>query len=96
MKELFSLGLIEHSHSEYAHPIVTVAKTDLSVRLCIKYWNFNSEIEIDSFARPNAAVLIYKVAPGRFISLWDLLKGYWQIRLNEDCKYLTFYVTHRL
>lgn len=43
----------------------------------------------------NAKDLIYKVSTEKFIILLDLLKGYWQIRISEDCNHLTTFVPHQ-
>lgn len=44
---------------------------------------------------PNVTDLIHKLAPAKFISLLVRLKGYWQIRLSDDCKYHTSFVIHQ-
>ena len=36
-----------------------------------------------------------KLAGDRYHSKFDLTKGYWQIPVNEDDKYLTTFICHR-
>nr|XP_042902174.1 glutamate receptor U1-like [Parasteatoda tepidariorum] len=39
--------------------------------------------------------VIYQVSKAKYITLIDLLKGYWQLKLNPACQDLTSFVTHR-
>lgn len=95
IEELLTLGLIEHSESEYAHPIVCVTKKDSPLRLCVDYRYLISQIQIVAFSIINITDLIDKVSPAEFIRLLDLLKRYWKIRRKKYCKLLTSFVTHR-
>lgn len=93
--ELLQLGLIVPSESEYAHPIVCVSKKDGSMRMCVDFRYLNAQTEMDSFPMKVPTEMIYRVSKARFITLIDLLKGYWQIKLDPGCRHLTSFVTHR-
>ncbi|GBL99508.1 Retrovirus-related Pol polyprotein from transposon opus [Araneus ventricosus] len=94
IKELLELDLIEPSDSDWAHPVVCVAKKNGSVRLCIEFRLLNSFIIPDAYPMKIARDLLYEVGKANFISVLDLTKGYWQIPIKEEARYFTAFVTH--
>ncbi len=94
VKELLEQGLIEESDSEWAHPVVCVAKKDGSVRLCVDFRVLNSFTIPDAYPMKHATELLYEIGSAPFISVLDLTKGYWQIPMTEEAKPFTAFVTH--
>ena len=93
LQELLASGLIEYSNSDWAHPVVCVAKKDGSVRLCVDFRMLNSYTIPDAYPMKIASDLIYLIGNSQFISVLDLTKGYWQIPMKEDSKQYTAF-TH--
>ncbi|GFX76899.1 hypothetical protein TNCV_3279341 [Trichonephila clavipes] len=94
VNELIDMDLIEHSDSDWAHPVVCVAKRDGSIRLCIYFRLLNSFTIPDAYPMKHATDLIYEIGEAHFISVLDLTKGYWQIPMEENSKHFTAFVTH--
>ncbi|GBN00767.1 Pro-Pol polyprotein [Araneus ventricosus] len=83
IKELLELDLIEPSDSDWARPVVCVAKKNGSVRLCIDFRLLNSFTIPDAYPMKIARDLLYEVGKASFISVLHLTKGYWQIPMKE-------------
>ncbi|GBN20764.1 Retrovirus-related Pol polyprotein from transposon 297 [Araneus ventricosus] len=94
IKELLELDLIEPSDSDWAHPVVCVAKKNGSVRLCIDFRLLNSFTIPDAYPMKIARDLLHEVEKANFISLLDLTKGYWQVPMKEEARHFTAFVTH--
>ncbi|GFW34083.1 hypothetical protein TNCV_287671 [Trichonephila clavipes] len=94
VNELIDMDLIEHSDSDWAHPVVCGAKRDGSIRLSIDFRLLNSFTIPDAYPMKHAMDLIYEVGKANFISILDLTKGYWQIPMEENSKHFTAFVTH--
>ncbi|GBL77650.1 Transposon Ty3-I Gag-Pol polyprotein, partial [Araneus ventricosus] len=94
IKELLELDLIEPSDSDWAHPVVCVAKKNGSVRLCIDFRLLNNFTIPDAYPMKIARDLLYEVGKANFISVLDLTKGYWQIPMKEEARHFTAFVTH--
>ncbi|GBL99975.1 Retrovirus-related Pol polyprotein from transposon 17.6, partial [Araneus ventricosus] len=92
--ELLEMGLIEHSDSDWAHPVVCVAKKNGNIRLCVDYRQLNQFTIPDAYPMKLITELLYEVGKARFISILDLTKGYWQIPMKPEAKHYTAFVTH--
>ena len=85
--------LIEPSNSEWSSPVVLVGKPDGSHRLCVDYRKVNSVTKGDSYPLPRIDDCIDKVGKAKFVSKYDLLKGYWQVALTDRAKEISAFVT---
>jgi len=94
VQELLELKMIEPSESEWAHPVVCVAKKNGSVRLCVDYKQLNKYTIPDAYPMKRATELLYDVGKANFITVLDLTKGYWQIPMRPEAKAYTAFVTH--
>ncbi|GFS75684.1 retrovirus-related Pol polyprotein from transposon 297 [Trichonephila clavipes] len=93
--ELLELGLIEPVVSEIAHPVVCVHKKDGTIRLCIDFRSLNALTVPDAYPMQNMMELNFLVAKKIFITVLDMLKGYWSIPMEDSSKHLTAFRTHR-
>ncbi|XP_067139029.1 uncharacterized protein [Centruroides vittatus] len=93
--ELLEAGLIKSSSSEFAHPIVCVAKKEGGIRLCVDYRYLNAGTVADRYPMAHPTELIYQIAQSRYITSLDLSRGYWQVPLDPSCRHMTAFVTHR-
>ena len=92
-EELLKLGIIEPSSSQFSSPVVPVRKKDGSLRLCIDYRKINSVTKTDKFPMPNLNDSIYSAHNINYFSKLDLIKGYYQIPLDEESKQFTAFST---
>ncbi|GFW81780.1 hypothetical protein TNCV_2884541 [Trichonephila clavipes] len=94
VQELLDLNLIEPSKAKIAHPIVCVAKTDSSIRMCVDFRALNAVTKIPVFPMKEMQELIFIAGSEHWLTRIDLLKGYWQIKMDEESKPLTAFTTH--
>ncbi|PFX24909.1 Transposon Ty3-I Gag-Pol polyprotein [Stylophora pistillata] len=91
----FSLenDLIEPSHSSWSSPCILVPKPDGSYRMCTDYQKVNRVSNSDTFPIPRMDDYIDKVGNARYVTKFDLLKGFWQVPLTERAKEISAFVT---
>ncbi|XP_072182256.1 uncharacterized protein [Diadema setosum] len=78
--------------ARYAGPYV-VEKRDGSLRFCTDYRLLNSKTKSDWYPLPRIDDCIDRVGNAKYVSKFDLLKGYWQVPLSERAKELSAFVT---
>ncbi|GFU02483.1 retrovirus-related Pol polyprotein from transposon 17.6 [Trichonephila clavipes] len=78
--ELLELGLTEPVVSEIAHPVVCAHKKDGTIRLCIDFRSLNALTVPDAYPMQNMMELNFLVGKKKFITVLDMLKGYWSIQ----------------
>ena len=94
-KELLEADIIETSKSPWSSPIVPVQKKDGSTRMCIDYRKLNAQTKSDKFPVPNLLDSIFGLHGTKFFTKLDLVRGYYQIPLDESSKELTAFSTQR-
>ena len=93
MKSLLSLGLIRPSTSPWASPVVLVPKKYGTRRLCVDYRRLNKVTKPDPFPMLRVDELIDRIGMARYITIFDLTKGYYQIPVHQDSIEKTTFVT---
>ena len=95
-EEVFKMqkqGTIRPSTSAFAAPVVLVPKKDGNTRFCIDYTRLNANTVKDKFPMPRIDDLLDKAKDAKFFSTIDLTSGYWQIRMNENDREKTAFIT---
>ena len=95
-KELVKMldqGIVQPSHSPWASPIVLVEKKDGDIRFCIDYRKLNVVSKFDAYPMPRIDEVLESVGSARFISTFDLAKGYWQIPMVKQSQEKTTFTT---
>lgn len=93
VNELLDSGIIRESTSEYASPIILVAKKNGEVRMCVDYRALNHKTVKEKFPMPLIDDQIDKLSGQVFFSTLDLASGYHQVPVSESSKHLTAFVT---
>lgn len=85
-------GIIRHSSSDYAVPVVPVPKKDGTKRVCIDYRPIKKKLIRDRYPLPNIDEQIDALQGAKIYSVLDLANGYFHIPMAVDN--MNFYVHH--
>ena len=75
--------IIEESQSNWSSPCILVPKHDGGFRFCTDFRKVNDKTKSDSFPIPRIADCIDQIGNAKFVSTFDMLKGYWQVPLTQ-------------
>ena len=77
IKSLLENDFIKPSNSSWSSPCTLVLKPDGSYRMCTNYRKANSITKTDMFPIQWMDDCIHKVGKARYVTKFDLLKGFW-------------------
>lgn len=81
------------SSSSWASPSLLVEKSDKSPRFCTDYRKVNKVTKSDSYPLPRMEDCLDQVGSAKFVSKFDLLKGYWQVPLSARAREISAFIT---
>ena len=81
VKEALAAGLIQHSQSAFASPVVLVPKKDGTLRMCVDYRALNKITTKNRHALPRVEDLFDRLNGAGFFTTMDLASGYNQVKL---------------
>ena len=93
VKAMLEQGIIEPSNSPWSSPVCLVQKKDGSTRFCVDYRLLNDCSVKDSYPLPRISDCLDSLVGARYFSTMDLASGYWQIRVKEEDRPKTAFVT---
>ena len=93
VKYLLENDFIEPSQSNYSSPCILVPKSNGTYRMCTDYRKVNSVTKTDSFPIPRIDDCIDKVGNSKYVTKFDLLKGFWQVPLTDKAKEVSAFAT---
>ena len=94
VEEMLGNGIIDHSTSPWASPIVLVAKQDGSTRFCVDYHHLNAITKLNEFLLPQVDDSLDVLSGMKYFSTLDLATGYWQVGMSSDSKEKIAFITH--
>ena len=90
---MLDMDIIQPSMSLWGSPIVLDTKKNGSIRLCVDYRALNCVADFDAYPISRVDAILDKVSSTKYISTSDLMRGYWQIPLEEDSRRKSAFVT---
>ena len=93
IKYLIENDFIEPSNSSWSCPCIFVPKPDGSYRMCTDYRKVNNLTKTNTFPVPPMDECIDKVGKARYVTKFDLPKGFWQVQLTDRAKEISAFVT---
>ncbi|KAE9083812.1 hypothetical protein PF010_g21077 [Phytophthora fragariae] len=93
IKKLLEKGLVEHSESPWASPIVIVLKKNgVDIRMCIDYRIVNTFIKLSNYPLPLIDDLLIGFEGAMWFMSLDMASGFWAIRMTERAKLISAFV----
>ena len=93
IRYLLDNDFIEPSQSDWSSPCILVPKPDGTFHMCTDYRKVNSVTKADSFPVPRMDDCIDNIGQAKYVTKFDLLKGFWQIPLTDRAKEVSAFVT---
>ena len=95
LDELVKLGRVEPSKSAWSSPVFVVKKNPAKPRMVIDYQAINNLVVRDVYPLPKQDEILALINGKRFVTSFDLTKGFYQIPIHPDDRHLTAFATHR-
>ncbi|CAB1111268.1 unnamed protein product [Ectocarpus sp. CCAP 1310/34] len=93
LDQYLAAGLIQHSTSPWASPLVVIPKKDGSVRITVNYKRLNALVDLDGQPLPRVDGILDSLYTGKVFSIFDLNSAFHQIVCDEDAVPLTAFCT---
>ena len=90
---LLDNNFIEPSKSSWSSPCLLIPKPDGTYQFCTDYRKVNAVTKTNTFPLPRIEDCIDRVGNAKFISKFDLLKGFWQVPLTSRAKEISAFAT---
>jgi hypothetical protein len=87
-------GLISHSTSPFASPVLLVQKKDGTWRFCVDYRKLNAITVKNKFHMPIIDEILDELAGTKYFTKLDMKSGYHQVRMKVEDEYRTAFKTH--
>lgn len=95
VKQMLKTGVIRHSMSEFASPVLLVRKKDGTWRFCVDYRHLNAITMKHKHPMPIVDELLEEISGAQWFTKLDFSAGYHQIRMAAGHEFKTAFRTHQ-
>ena len=85
--------LIQHSTSPWSFPVVIIKKKNGKLRFCVNYKPLNDVTKKDNYPLPRIDEILDSLNGAQWFTTLDLASGYWQIKVREEDREKTAFIT---
>ena len=85
--------LIQPSMSPWSFPVVVVKKKNGKFRFCVNYKPLNDITKKDNYPLPRVDEILDSLKDAKWFTTLDLASGYWQIKVREEHREKTAFIT---
>lgn len=95
LKRMLELGVIERveEYREWCAGMVVAPKSSGAVRICVDLTQLNKSVKRENFPLPRVEEMLAMIDGSQVFSKMDANSGFWQIKLNEESRKLTTFIT---
>jgi len=95
LNRMEKLGVISKvkGPTDWCSPCVVVPKKDGRIRLCIDYTKLNESVKRECHPLPTTEETLSMLGSASHFSKLDANSGYWQMRILDESKHLTTFIT---
>jgi transposase InsO family protein len=95
LKRMEGMGVISKidEPTDWCSPCVVVPKKDGRIRLCVDYTKLNAAVKRECHPLPTTEETLGMLGRASYFSKLDANSGYWQMRIHDESKTLTTFIT---
>ena len=79
--------------TEWCSGLTIAPKANGGIRMCVDLQALNKGVKREIYPLPKVNEIIAQLAEGRYFSKLDANSGFWQVKMNKDCRKLTTFIT---
>ena len=95
IEKLLDAGIVRHSNSKWASPIVVIRKKNESLRICVDFRKLNAVTIKPVYYIPETNHLLDCLSEAKWFTSIDLSSAYHQLEIEEKDKHLTSFITRK-
>ncbi|XP_055523034.1 uncharacterized protein K02A2.6-like [Wyeomyia smithii] len=97
LNSLLIADIIEpvEEYSLWVSPLVTIVKDNGELRLCVDMRRANQAIKREAYSMPTFDDFLPQLKQARVFSRLDIKDAFHQLQLQESCRYITTFITHK-
>ena len=93
LQEMKDDRIVEELTSEWVSQLVIVKKKDGSNRICVDYRRLKAKTKFDAYPMPRINDLLDYIGQSKYLTMLDLMKGNWQVQMDERDKEKTAFTS---
>ena len=95
IQRMLEANIIRPSTSPWASPIFIISKKNRKKRFCVDYRKLNAITQKDAYPLPRIDEIMDSLGNAHWFSSMDLTSGYWQIKMKEEDKPKTAFISRQ-